>query len=386
MKTWSYLILGFGGLILSACKSRDEAVRVENHNGQELYVCDYFKVKDTQVTLKLSDMVDSLEIIKLENDSNAMIGYSNVYLSENYMLLRPDRKSPVKLFTRQGKYLNDIGVVGRGPGEYTTVYDMQIDEKRGMVYFLPWTTNVLYCYDLKGHFRSAMPLAGRIPKGKFRVQDSLLKVVALPFEKEVKWAAFCHDFNTGQLVDSIAAAPYTIDRNYGNELKGDWDNNSVYFFVWKGKQDSLYHYEPGKNSLTPCFTVDYGGIEEIPIHDYRETGDYFWFTTSTMVPTGERTSTNKIEKSILVDKKNRTATSSYNVENDYLGCYTSLWSFSNGYYAENFSPMKLKNKLEKAAKRNDLSPEVQKRINDLLADIDEEGNNYVIIGKMKGRK
>ena len=85
----------------------------------------------------------------------------------------------------------------------------------------------------------------------------------------------------------------------------------------------------------------------------------------------------------MVDKKNRTATSSYNVENDYLGYYTSLWSFSNGYYAENISPVKLKEKLEKASKRKDLTPEVEQRIDDLLADIDEEGNNYVIIGKMK---
>lgn len=383
MKTWSYFILGLGVLVLFACGPRDDAVRVEKHNGQELFVCDYFKVKDTPVTLKLSEMVEPLEIIKLENDTNAMIGYSKVYLSENYMLLRPDRKSPVKLFTRQGKFLNDIGKIGRGPGEYTTVYDMQIDEGRGLIYFLPWSNNVLYCYDLKGNFKSAVPLAGRLPKGKFIVQDSLLKVVALPFNKGVKWAAFCQNFNTGQLLDSVAAAPYAVSFDYGNELYGDWDNNSVYFFVWKGKQDSLYRYEPGKNSLTPCFTVDYHGIEEIPIHEYRETGDYFWFTTSTIVPTGERTSTNKTEKSILVDKKNRTATSSYNVENDYLGYYTSLWSFSNGYYTENISPIRLKKKLEKAAKRDDLSREVQKRISDLLADIDEEGNNYVIIGKMK---
>lgn len=98
----------------------------------------------------------------------------------------------------------------------------------------------------------------------------------------------------------------------------------------------MYHYEPGKNSLIPCFTVDYGGIEKIPIHDYRETGNYFWFTTSTMVPTGERTSTNKIEKSILVDKKNCTATSSYNVENDYLGCYTSIMEFFKWILCEEF--------------------------------------------------
>lgn len=383
MKKWTSLLPGMTAMLLFACGSGDDAVKVIEQNGHELYVCDYFKVKDTPVTLKLSDMVEPLEIIKLENDTNAMIGYSNVYLSENYMLLRPDWKSPVKLFDRQGKYLNDIGTIGRGPGEYTTVYDMQIDEKRGMVYFLPWTNNVLYCYDLKGDFKSAVPLAGRLPKGKFKVQDNLLTVVALPFDRGVKWAAFCQDFDTGRLLDSVAAGPYAVNSDYSNELNGDWDNNSFYFFVWKGKQDSLYHYEPGKNSLTPCFTVDYGGIEEIPIHDYRETGDYFWFTTSTIVQTGKNTYTNKTEKSILVDKKNRTATSSYNVENDYLGIYTSLWSFSNGYYAENISPVKLKEKLEKASKRKDLTPEVEQRIDDLLADIDEEGNNYVIIGKMK---
>lgn len=383
MKTWFYLILGLGILLIWACGPRDEAVRVEKHNGQELYICDYFKVKDVPVTLKLSEMVDPLEIIKLDNDTNAMIGYSNVYLSDHYMLLRPDWKSPIKLFNRQGKYLNDIGVIGRGPGEYTSVYDMQIDEKKGLIYFLPWMTNLLYCYDLQGNFKSAVRLAGRIPKGRFIVQDSLLKVVALPFEGMVKWAAFCQNFHTGQLLDSVAAAPYFVNSDFSNEVYGDWDNNSGYFFVWKGKQDSLYHYKPGNNSLTPCFTVDYGGIQEIPIHDYHETGDYFWFVTSTILQTSDNTYTNKTEKSVLVDKKNRRATSSYKVENDYLGYYTSLGNFSNGYYTENISPVNLKEKLEEAAKRDDLSPEVQKRISDLLADIDEEGNNYVIIGKMK---
>ncbi len=383
MKKWAFIFLCMTVIMLYSCGSGDNAVKVIKQNGRELYVCDYFKVKDIPVTLKLSDMVESLEVIKLENDTNAMIGYSNVYLSENYMLLRPDWKSPIKLFNRQGKYLNDIGVVGRGPGEYTSVYDMQIDEKRGMVYLLPWTNNVLYGYDLKGNFQSAVRLAGRLPKGKFKVQDSLLTVVALPFDKGVKWAAFCQNIHTGRLLDSVAAGPYAVTSDYSNEVNGDWDNNSFYFFVWKGKQDSLYHYEPGENSLTPCFTVDYGGIEEIPIHDYQETGDYFWFTTSTVVRTSKNTYTNKTEKSILVDKKNRTATSSYNVENDYLGIYTSLGSFSDGYYKENISPVKLKEKLEKASKRTDLTPEVEQRIDDLLADIDEEGNNYVIIGKMK---
>ena len=383
MRTGFCFILWVGGLLFSACGSHDDAVRVEKQEGQELYVCDYFKVKDTPVTLKLSDLVEPLEIIKLENDTNAMIGYGNVYLSEHYMLLRPDWKSPIKLFDRQGKYLNDIGVIGRGPGEYTTIYDMQIDEENGFIYLLPWTTEVLYVYNLKGEFQKAVQLASRVPKGNFLVQDNRLMVVALPFESGVKWAAFCQDFTTGRLLDSVPATPYKVTTDYSNEVYASRDNHSAYFFVWKGKQDSLYHYTPGRNTLTPCFTVDYSGVEEIPIHDYREVGDYYWFTTSTIVQTSENTYTNKTEKSVLVDKKKCTATSSFNVENDYLGFYTSLWSFSNGYYIENISPLRFKEKLEKSAKRDDLSPEVQKRISDLLADIDEEGNNYVIIGKMK---
>lgn len=382
MKKLFYFFALFVPNLLIACGPQDDAVRVEKHNGEDLYVCDYFKVKDQHLTLKLSDWVDSLQVIKLENDTNAMIGYSPVYVSDHYMLLRPDWKSPIKLFSREGKYLNDIGKIGRGPGEYKSVYDMQIDEANGLIYILPWQSSYLYVYNLQGDFIKPIQLAGGMPKGKFTVQDSCVKVLALPFKNAVKWVAFYQTLS-GRLLDSVAAAPYAVSFDYSNELVGDRDNNALYALVWKGVQDTLYHYIPGNNRLTPRFTIDFGGITEIPMHNCDEIGDYFWFETSTIVPTGENTYTNKPEKTVLVDKKKLTATSSFEMDNDLLGYPTSIKNFSNGYYIENISPLHFKEKLEKAAKREDLSPKVKQRVNDLLAGIDENDNNYIILGKRK---
>lgn len=382
MKNYSFLLSVLLVLGIISCGPKDEAIRIEKHNGKKLYVCDYFKVKDTPVKVQLSDMVESLEVIKLDNDTNAIVGEGNVCVSDNYLLVGSNSKGPIKLFNREGKYLNDIGTFGRGPGEYHSVYDMQMDEKAGRIYLMPWQTRYIFTYNLKGQFTKPILLAGGMPKGKFAVQDTFVKVMALPFQKAVKWAAFYQTLN-GKLLDSVPAAPYAVTYDYSNELFGDRHNNSVYFFSWIGRQDSLYHYETGNNTLTPVFTVDFGGIEKVPMHDLHETGKYFWFSVTEPKQVGENVYSTTTNKNVLVDKEKGTATSSYVLDNDLLGFDISLWSFSDGYYSASFLPHVFKEKLEKALKRDDLKPEVQKRIEELLAGIDEEDNNYIVIGKMK---
>lgn len=42
------------GMLLYGCGA-EKPVRIENVNGEELYVCDYFKTSDSTVTVNLSD-------------------------------------------------------------------------------------------------------------------------------------------------------------------------------------------------------------------------------------------------------------------------------------------------------------------------------------------
>lgn len=371
------------GILLYGCGA-EKPVRIEKVNGEELYVCDYFKTSDSTVTLNLSDVVKSLEVLKLDNDTSATVGGGTVYFSDNYMMIPAGYQQPVKLFDRQGKYLRNIGKVGRGPGEYMDLYDMQIDEKNNRIFMMPWQTRYLYEFDMEGNFVKPIKMAGGAPKATFTVENDLLTVLALPF-KGLKWVAFQQTLD-GKLLDSVPVGHFEInERNpYNNELFCSRDNHYVHIFRSMGKiQDTLYHYVPGKSGFIPKFTVDFGAVEP-PIHFYLEFGDYFFFETSVTKPTSENTFTYVTEKSILVNKKTRDATR-FKIVNDFLGGYeTNVWCFSNGYYVENIVPERLKEKLEKVLEKGGLDKAMEKKLTDIVNGIDEENdNNYVIYGRLK---
>ena len=66
------------------------------------------KTKGT--VMSLGDLMESYEIIRLDNRDEALIKTYpyGVYVTDNYILLRPaDVVSPVKLFTRKGRYVAD---------------------------------------------------------------------------------------------------------------------------------------------------------------------------------------------------------------------------------------------------------------------------------------
>ncbi|UVQ55780.1 6-bladed beta-propeller [Bacteroides fragilis] len=94
----------------------------------------------------LSDLIESLEIIKLDNREEALIAtYSfGIDVSSNYILIEPDGVSALKLFTRKGRYVADIGGVGQGPGEYKYAVNRFLDEKQGRVAIAENKKNVIF--------------------------------------------------------------------------------------------------------------------------------------------------------------------------------------------------------------------------------------------------
>lgn len=372
-------------LLWRCTADKDSAIRVEKHNGEDLYVCDYFKLKDDTLSLKLSDLIKSLEVIKLDTASHAMIGRGSVLCSDNYLLLRPNARNVFKLFDRKGKFLCDVGGYGRGPGEYMRVYDAQLDEGNGRIYIMPFQTRQLLMYDLQGEYIKSIPLAGFLPMGKFKAEGDKVSLLAMPFVKHardsVTLIAYQQDLE-GNLLDSVSALPYAVKTEYANWIDFNREALSFHIYQWDGVQDSLYHYVPGKNRLTPKFTVNYNGVKSIPLHEYHEFGDYFWFVTYKLVQMENGQYTNKLEKRILVDKK-KLEVGPLKIENDLLGGGVMGWNFSDGYYTENLSPVALKERLEKFSKEEGLSREVRARVDELLATIQEDDNNYVVIGEMK---
>lgn len=84
--------------------------------------CDQKLLADT-VRIPLSFFAEELEIVKLDNRDEALVGQTGMTISDNYILMHGRQPNPFKLFDRKGNFLTNIGTIGQGPGEYQMVYD-----------------------------------------------------------------------------------------------------------------------------------------------------------------------------------------------------------------------------------------------------------------------
>lgn len=372
-------------LLAGSCGISDPGVRVEKINGEKLYVCEVNKVKDS-IVLPLSELVESLHIVKLDTARAALIKGGVVVLSENYIGIKPWESQPFKLFDKQGNYLRDIGAIGKGPGEYLTLGCSQIDEANNQIYLLPWQTGQLLRYDLEGNMLPPVKLAcDFIPKGRFSVEDGRLTVFTLPFKGSVKYIAFQQDLDT-TVYSKIPAGPYAVPFDYSNEIcySGNGEKPDVYVFqFFNPVQDSLCHYDVANNRLIPCFTADFG-IGKVPMHSFGELPRHFYIEMAEQKQVGESSFTGDNYKYILVSKENPRA-DYFHIEDDLLlkGEPVSVYAFNNGMFIQNWPAITLKSKLEKALERNDLSEEMRARITETLSGLSEDDNNVIVWGEMK---
>ncbi|KAB4119302.1 6-bladed beta-propeller, partial [Bacteroides uniformis] len=113
MKKYLYFIFF---VTLWSCSADKVNVKSEDNS---FYSVDLRIIEKTKGTvMSLGDLMESYEIIRLENRDEALIKTYpfGIFASDNYILLNPDAISPIKLFTRKGQYVADIGGIGQGPG------------------------------------------------------------------------------------------------------------------------------------------------------------------------------------------------------------------------------------------------------------------------------
>ncbi len=109
------------------------------------------------IPLNLSnDVILTSAIFDLESmvylDSTALIGEIDkiIYFEERFYILDQSKAEKVYCFGTNGKFLFTISNKGRGPGEYSALYDMTIDEWNREI-LLYDGKKVIFC-DLNGNF------------------------------------------------------------------------------------------------------------------------------------------------------------------------------------------------------------------------------------------
>ncbi len=130
------------------------------------------KVRPVDELLKLSDFAEKVEVIKLANDS-VLNGIEQLVVDKNGNLLIRDveRCFSLQLYAPDGKLLCQVGKKGRGPGEYFSVDDIDIDS--GKIFL---DASGVMAYDMEGRYLSDIPKMNTVFHTNFAIKgDTLIK-------------------------------------------------------------------------------------------------------------------------------------------------------------------------------------------------------------------
>lgn len=353
--------------------------------------CDQKLLTDT-VRIPLSYFTEEMQIVKLDDRDEALVGDAKITVSDNYILSHSGYPpKPFKLFDRKGTYIANVGAVGQGPGEYQSVYDAQIDEQSQRIYLMPWQSDKLLVFDMTGKALDPIPLGMRCPKAKFHIENGIITIASLPWP-QIPAFIWTQDM-TGKHLQEIPPGHLAVTRNFNTEINKDGNIPGVFdlslYCMDPTRVDSLYHYDAQDNRLQPVFTFRHVATEPVPWHGYFEWPDHFVgnFSGPPVVEQTEHGSLSTPGETFhyIIDKK--TGKGAYlKLYNDYFGNQEIGWpsyAFSNGYYISNIEPGNLLDNIETLLKQKDLTDAMRKKLTDLQATIGENDNNYVFIARMK---
>ena len=264
--------LCLGVLLFIACTPN-------NHEQDTPYAVINLSDKVTEVKqLPLSDAVQKVDIVPLETTDESLINdLTFVEISDKFIFVYQLKNSEILRFARDGKFLNKIGKKGQGPGEYTYISGLQIDENKGEVYAIT-TANGVLVYDFEGRFKrqiidhtSLKKYSSSITNIQYLLSnDHFFYTQTLPFFKPATedsiWSVTVVD-NQFQIKNTFCNPAYqeqieTINKNLvgkGNNYLTDYpismDSYHNEVTLKYPDTDTIYIFDQATQQLKPQFTI-----------------------------------------------------------------------------------------------------------------------------------
>lgn len=404
--------LVFGGILqmFLSCQSDSEqsislddcpvvAERVPLKNGTDsLIVVDYDKFDfDHPIDFPLSEYCD-YEMVKLEGgNKDIMVGAGTVFAYGNYLVWKDSMTQRILIFDKQGHYVSTIKG-GDGPGNFERIcHSVYIDEEKGELYAnLVRSTKV---YDLKtGEYKRSIDQGSTYYLMSAPYKDKLIfcSTPLFHFEKAI-WITDKEGnmeqyfpasyFRNMDIVDPIYGDSFWVDaESVLLDVGEDFYMYSLFYYLTV--QDSTYHYYPATNKLIPSTTqVNYVKKNDGEYYFQEETPSYY---SSAYVERGKLipqygTYEYNVAHRVIVDKKTLKG-SAINLCVDQLGMINigqDYWLTLNGDFCLNLPPDILMQRIEERLNKGGLDSDEWLKLRTLYDSIDDDDNNYVIVGKLK---
>ena len=299
-------------------------------------------------SLLLSEVAEKLEIVPLEmTDESVLSDITEMQVTDHNIWIDHGREFYIYRFSRSGKFLNKIGSIGQGPGEYTTYSTFLVDEDKKEVYIIANTNGVL-AYDFEGNFKRKIVDIQTILQLFSSVYDQYIlnnqKFFATqnfalyrPIDKDSLWSfvSLGDDFQKKKYFknpahvgreEQIIANRANMDRmvNYWREYLTSMDTYNAQLTLKYPDTDTIYCYDDATNQLLPqyaIFTDEEKGDYEATHLWFKDRKSFDYFSIFSYYPTkdfvyligskGEEVYTycyNKKDGSVRLQKRQSTIT------------------------------------------------------------------------------
>ena len=285
-------LLLIGVFVLLGCSSNKKQEPISKSG---ILVINLSEDVSTVPSFLLSEVAEKLEIVPLEmTDESVLSDITEMQVTDHNIWIDHGREFYIYRFSRSGKFLNKIGSIGQGPGEYTNYLTFLVDEDKKEVYIIANTNGVL-AYDFEGNFKRkivdiqmilqlfASPYDQYILNNQkfFATQnfglyrpidrDSLWSFVSLgdDFQKKKYFKNPAHVGKEEQIIANRA----NMDRmvNYWMEYLTSVDTYNGQLTLKYPDTDTIYCYDDATNQLLPQYAI----FTDEEKGDYEAT--HLWF-------------------------------------------------------------------------------------------------------------
>ena len=290
MKHMSLLLIGV--FVLLGCSSNKKQEPISRSG---VPVINLSEDVSTVPSLLLSEAAEKLEIVPLEmTDESVLSDITEMQVTDHNIWIDHGREFYIYRFSRTGKFLNRIGSIGQGPGEYVNYLTFLVDEDKKEVYIFS-TNNGVLVYDFEGRFKKKISdfqnMVGMFSSiykqyilndhkffaiqnfGLYRSvdKDSLWSFVSLDDNFQKK-RLFKNPVHVGK-EEQIIANRANMDRmvNYWMEYLTSVDIYNGQLTLKYPDTDTIYCYDDATNQLLPQYAI----FTDEEKGDYEAT--HLWF-------------------------------------------------------------------------------------------------------------
>lgn len=242
-------------------------------------------------SLLLSDAVAKIDVVSLEVTDQSILGDINqAVVTTHNIWVSHSKEAFVYRFSREGKFLNKVGKVGQGPGEYSQLSQFFVDEIQKEVYAVS-IVNGINIYDFEGNFKRKLTQLTlddlfATPSGKiflynrtFFLSQNLPVMRPLTNPVDSLWSVALADSNfkikkrfknpvhkgREEMIVKNRSKPETFENpNYWTEGPMNIDLYGNTFKIKYPDTDTIYQYDSVSTHFIPIYTI----------YSTEEKGDY----------------------------------------------------------------------------------------------------------------